>query len=354
MIRFVLAMFSSAIGLAAIVPLLLGALPFVIVKFGTRLLRKFTEPRGVPWKELIQFEPIIGWKPKANLNSFAIADRIFHLTTDSDGWRGKSTLAGSDIVVIGDSFAFGYGVDDKSFFGNVTSSIRIKTIGMNGYNLVQEVLWMERLASRLQGKLIVWFIYYGNDLYENLQPNLDKYRMPFVREDKVTGHWEIVTDHVSPHPWPSPNKRNYYARLAELCSPTFLSERAYSACRFLISRGQEICRRQGAELTVVTIPDISQIDPIRMVELKGLLPHSSEFDPDFPDRNIREVCQSMGIPMVAVKDHLGISDYKEGDCHWNERGHQKVAKLLFDLYGQHQKVNFSSSFSRPDTVPVVS
>ena len=83
---------------------------------------------------------------------------------------------------------------------------------------------MQRYAPQLQGKLVVWFIYFGNDLYDNLAPDMYGYRTPFVRE--ANGAWEMVTHHISPDKWPltsTANATDYYQKLAELvvhpCSP---------------------------------------------------------------------------------------------------------------------------------------
>src|SRR3990172_7833003 len=152
--------------------LLAPAVPFVVVAILTRSLSRFLERRAVTWQELLEFAPTVGWRPKPNLNTYARADKVFQLTTDTEGWRGQRSIGESEVIVFGDSFAFGYGVDDKAFFANIKSKVRIKAIGANGYNMVQALQWMERLSSQLKGKLVVWFIFVGNDLYDNLQPNL--------------------------------------------------------------------------------------------------------------------------------------------------------------------------------------
>src|SRR5690606_22804464 len=134
------------------------------------------------------------------------------------GWRGSRTLDECGIVVFGDSFAFGYGADDRAVYSELDRELDVKPIGVNGYNMVQSFLWMERYAGHLEGKLVVWLIYHGNDLYENLCPNLDHYRMPFARETGGSDGWEIASEHVSVEPWPYPSKREYLAKLAEICS----------------------------------------------------------------------------------------------------------------------------------------
>jgi hypothetical protein len=244
----------------------------------------------------------------------------------------------SQVVVFGDSFAWGHGIDDENFFSHLTGAVKVKTVGSDGYNLVQELLWMRRLAPQLRGKLVVWFIYFGNDLYENLTPDICGYRAPFVRPLNGTGVWEIVSSHISPRKWfyaPGSNgyRRDYYAKLAELCSRSFLSDRAYKACEYLLREGRDLCRKSGAELVVMTIPDVTQLTGPGNAFLLRRGGDPNSFNPDFPDLRIGEICEGLGIRLVRLKDELSRTDYKvAGDCHWTATGHRKVADLLVQLH----------------------
>lgn len=334
-IRILTSILASFVGLIVLLPFLVLLLPFTFVALIIRVINRFSyifKPDPVGWQKLIEYEPIVGWKPKRNLNTFASANNVFQLTTDANGWRGKSSLSDCQIVVIGDSFAFGYGMDDDNYFADINPDLKIKAIGVNGYNMVQEIIWMEKLSEYLVGKLVVWFIYYGNDLYENLQPNLGHYRMPFVRNVNGVQDWEVVTSHVSSEKWPSFSRRKYYDKLAEICSPTYFSERAFSACEYLIRRGRDICSNAGAELVIMTIADISQISHSQIERLAKLAPDPKTFDPDIPDNKIEEICRGLDVKFIALKDHLKEEDYMELDVHWNKKGHKKVADLLSTLY----------------------
>ncbi|MGI9294083.1 MAG: hypothetical protein ACR2PS_08890, partial [Pseudomonadales bacterium] len=310
-IRLVIAAISGTVGLLLTVPIIILVLPFWIVASLTRLIRlplDSLNTKVLSWQQLIEYEPEIGWKPKVKLNCYARADKVFHVITDSDGWRGQRSLSESELVVFGDSYAFGYGVSDKAFFANSVSGCRIKSIGVNGYNMVQSLMWMQRLSSQLRGKVVVWFIYYGNDLYENLQPNLGHYRMPFARVNG-SGGWQIETKHVNTSKWRSNPQRDYHAKLAEICSSTFLAERAYSACEFLIEEGRDLCRQVDAVLVVVSIPDITQISTERGQKLASLAPNES-FDPDLPDKKIKAMCETLDVPFVTLRHYLGDEHHK--------------------------------------------
>lgn len=340
LLRMILALAASLLGGLLLAPIALLALPLWLVAAATRGMRGLltaARPRALPWQSLIAYEPIVGWKPRPHLDAHGEADGVFQLTTDADGWRGRTPLASCPVVAFGDSYVFGFGVDDRDHFAEQAGSLKIKAIGANGYSMVAPLIWMQRLKVQLAGRTVVWMIYYGNDLYENLQPNLDHYRMPFVREAAASGQWEIVTSHVDPTPWSASGRRNYYRALAQLCMPTFVAERAYGACTWLLAQGRDLCRDAGARLIVMGIPDPSQIEERRMA---WLLPHVSDratFDPRLPDRRLTAICAELGLPFVALADHLMPADYKDADVHWNSHGHRRVAELIARLHTESNR-----------------
>ena len=327
----------SMFGMLLIIPIIVLGLPLWAVNFFTIVFSRFFGPKFVSWQDLIEFNQSIGWKPKPNLDNYyltQVGDGVYHVNTDSQGWLGNSSsIDKSEVVVFGDSYAFGYGVNSNDcFFSVLSGKTHIKSIGAPGYNMVQGIILMSQLYSQLKNKLVVWFIYSGNDLFENLLPNFNHYRMPFVREVNGNGDWEIVTSHIRPERWVLASKTNYYKKIAEICSSTFLAQRAYSACEFLVEKARDICREANSCLVVVNIPDVSQMNKKKIELLYKLAPDKSSFDPDLPDRKIREICCKLDVRFVALKDHLGIDDYKKLDPHWNERGHKRVAEVLYGLY----------------------
>jgi hypothetical protein len=334
-LRNLLGWVAAAIVLVCLLPICVGIMAFKGVAFLTRRLARLLEPRFLTWPELIEFYPAIGWRTKPNLNTYALVDDLFRLTTDADGWRVNTTRLGdSDLVVFGDSHAFGYGIADKDFFATVDPEVRAKSVGVISYNMVQELLLMRELASSLNNKLVVWFVFLGNDLLDNLEPSQFQYRTPFVRETDGPSHWEIVTSHVSSEPWPFVSRRyleTNYDRLRKIYSPGFVADRAFAACEYLIVQGARICEGAGARLAVVTIPDPM---PMSQEGLDVLSAHGADlkvFDADLPDKRIRAMCEGLDLRFVAGKDFLEFGDYKEFDNHWNKRGHRRIARVLRGL-----------------------
>lgn len=332
-IRTTMTMLAAAAGLLATLPVVLLGLPFWFVGGATRAVRGLlgrVRGRALPWRRLMAYEPVVGWKPKPGIRARGRAARPYRIVTDAEGWRGRATLEESDVVVLGDSFAFGHGADERVLYANQHPRLRIKPVGTNGYSMVHGLLWLERLAPRLRGKTVVWFVYYGNDLYENLRPNLDRYRMPFVRQ-RATGAWEVVTRHVGPEPWPCPRPRRYLARLAEISSDGPLAKRVFSACGFLIDRARAVCTTAGAALVVVGVPSHHQLSPEGRAFLRRCSPEPEACDPLSVDRRLRAVCAERDVRFVALSEHLGPGDYSPDDGHWTARGHRRVAALLGHL-----------------------
>lgn len=334
------------IGLAWAASLIL-ALPVILVgvlayavSAGVRALARMLEPRHVSWRDLMEFDPNLGWRPKPNLDAYYLVrkDDVHQIRTDSEGWPRVDPLGDEHaVVVIGDSYAFGFGIDTGSSFADLTTSPRVKAIGANGYSMVQGLILMRQLASRLQGKLVIWFVYLENDLYDNVFPSVFGYRTPFVRQKNGAEEWELVTDHVTPEKWvTSAIIRPNMDILAELCTPTPFSRRIYSACRYLIDEASKVCRDAGAELLVMGIPNLNQLEDKGQKMLASRASQSDGFDVRYPENRIGEICREYGVPFVPGSSFLEPGDYKIWErWHWNERGHAKVAEIIRSLHETH-------------------
>lgn len=332
--RFLLAGIGGALGLLLCIPLVVLAAPFWFVSAVASLLVRglgLLRARATPWVEMIAYEPEIGWRPKAGLKLRVRAERTITVTTDADGWRGAASIDESDVLVFGDSFAFGHGTDDRFFFADRVHNAKVKALGADGYNMVQELLWMRRLGRRLDGKLVVWLVFYGNDLFDNLTPDLFGYRQPFVRKRADARSWEIVTEHVSEAPWPRHNRGYHADMLAEICTPTYRSRRAFAAADALIGWADEIVTGCGGTLVVVGAPDPAQVDPARVPDLRRRSPDPARFDPHLPDRSIRQVCEDLGVGFETLTGRLEPGDFLLTDVHWTPDGNRRLAQLIEEL-----------------------
>ena len=334
MARLVLALLTSLAGLLLALPVLVLGLPFWLMSAGVALLARLTEPRVATRDELMQFDPVLGWKPRANVSAHYLIPRddIYPIVTDASGWPGRRTVSESEVVVIGDSFAYGYGSRKGESFTDLASDVTIKPVACPGYDPVQEVLLLRQLGEALRGKLVVWFVYPENDLPDLTRPHWRRYRKPFLRRSPATGEWEVVSDHLRPGPWRPSVERNNFQAFAQLCTPGPIADRCYSACTFLIEEAAEVCRRADATLIVFTIPNVNQLEPSGRRWLASLTADARAFDVNYPDRRLSEICEKHGISFVSGMTRFEPSDYKRFErFHWTPSGNRKVARLLRQL-----------------------
>ena len=339
-LRALIAIAFTPIALIALLPIVAVACLFWLVSFATVALARLIAPVPAPWSDFIVFDAKLGWKSKANVDAhYLVAGDIYRAKTGDDGWRGDSKISESEIVVIGDSFAWGYGISDDEYFANLVTGVKVKPIGVMGYNLAQEVLCLKQYQSQLVGKLVVWFVYYGNDLFETLTPDMQGYRQPFVKETADGKGWEIITRHLSEKRWflgVNPSDSVYYEKLADYCSSREPgSHRAYSGLHSLLEQGRDICAAAGARLVVVSIPEKTQLNSEgRMFLLqRGGDPFS--LDTRLPDRITASICQELNVSFVPGMEYFELSHYLAKDCHWNGNGNRRMADLLNVLWREH-------------------
>lgn len=347
MIRIILAFFAALLGMSVLAPLLAIGMPLVGIAWLTMRGGRVLEPEVKRWPELFEFDSVLGWRAKGNLDCHVLEERgdVFHVKTDRHGWAGTRTIDECDMVVVGDSHAWGYGTDHHKTFSRRCKSVAIKTVGVPGYNLVQELLLMRQIAPQLKGKLVVWFVFVGNDLADNISPEADGYRVPFVRQAACAGGWEIVTRHLSPSKWRVSEAlkfRRHYAVLPALHCETPFSQRAYAACEYLIRAGADICREVEATLVVMVVPAVVALSRSRMDQLCKARAFKDPVDPDYPDRTIREICSRAGVHFATLKGHLTADHYYDRDEHWTAEGHEIVARVLESQYAMHRLGNAAS------------
>jgi hypothetical protein len=318
-----------------LLPIVALALAIRIIPATVRLLARLLEPRYVPWTGLMRYDPVLGWKPNSDLDTYYLADRddVFRVVTDAEGWPGTRPLDDCDVIALGDSFAFGYGADPEQMFSALNPALTVKGVGAPGYSMVHAVRLLDQLGRRLNGKLVVWLIYLENDLQDNLAPNMRQYRAPFMRLT-ADGGWEIVSEHISPEPWRcSYTNRTRLDMLAEFCVPGPIADRAFSASASLLGRAHALCVNNGAELAVVSLPHRILLHADGHAQLAAMTATPAAFDATLPDRRLAETCNRLGVAFVAGRDVFRYGDYKRHEgVHWNAQGHRRMAELLQRIY----------------------
>ncbi len=114
----------------------------------------------LPMNACVTFDPELGWRNRAGLRAEATGPTLqfpvfrYRVTINARGLRDREhALAPAPgvtrIVLLGDSFAWGWGVDDGRSFADVLEerlgpAVEVVNLGVPGYSTDQELLWLER------------------------------------------------------------------------------------------------------------------------------------------------------------------------------------------------------------------
>lgn len=146
-------------------------------------------------------DPDIGFLYKANdRGTISRGDFSFVYNTDSNGFRNPTAeVVAADVIVLGDSMAFGYGVqDDQTWVAKLReehADLDIYNLGMIGAAPQQYVRILERFGLSLNPELVVLVLFPGNDMADaqKFQNWIDQGRpMPFLDWEAQTGSEENV------------------------------------------------------------------------------------------------------------------------------------------------------------------
>ena len=126
---------------------------------------------------LIQYHPHLGWKLTPNWGGrHRHYDFDVHYTTNRYGFRDDaqftSPTPGSLHAFVGDSFAFGLGVNDDETFVHQLGSLNGSTnvyhnFSVPGYSTDQELLLIKEQVLYFSPQAIWLVVYLGNDLFDN-------------------------------------------------------------------------------------------------------------------------------------------------------------------------------------------
>lgn len=256
------------------------------------------------------------------------------------------------ILVLGDSFAWGYGVEESERFSQLLeteSGVEVINAGISGYSTDQELLWYKNEGIKYETDLVILMIA-GNDVGDNEQQLVSEiyYKPKFVIEDGQL----VLTNY--PVPKTSPGGKLVYS----------LSQRSALGF-FLIQRYFDILSLYGqikGDLDHVNSPDssinaeskpfkltIALVDEIRNIaesrKAKFMIVTTDRWW-NYPSEATYEdfvtILQSKGFVVLDVESMSGFEAEEmiiPDDGHWNRDGHKFVANQIKDFIQRHQLID---------------
>ena len=169
-----LVVLSLAIGLAAL-------------EAGGRAVATIIAKQG----KLFRPDAELGWTPLPNLDLVRnnANGEPWHITTDAEGIRGPSAWGDAGhtrLLVLGDSFAFGEGVDLAERFDTLLQermpNLSIVNLGVMGYGPDQQLIRARAWKRTLRWGDAVLLLTYGNDFYDLARTRHGGRSKPWVQD----------------------------------------------------------------------------------------------------------------------------------------------------------------------------
>ena len=256
------------------------------------------------------------------------------------------------ILVLGDSFAWGYGVEESERFSQLLEqSLNVEVInaGVSGYSTDQELLWYRNEGIKYETDLVI-LVLAGNDVGDNEQQLVSNiyYKPKFVLDKG-----QLVLKGY-PVPKTSPQGRFIYSLSQRSALAYFLVQRYFD----LLSLYSEMkvnsvhakspssdlnSEKEPFRLTISLIDEIKKIAESRKAKFMIVATDrwwnsaSTETYPDFIN-----TLRTEGFLVLDVESMPGFDPEVmliPNDGHWNQSGHEFVADNIKDFIERNRLID---------------
>lgn len=309
-----------------------------------------------------RFDGELGWIQKSNYEAF-FTSREFRVNvkSNSEGFRDQDysfqKSAGlKRVVVLGDSFTWGWGVEQQEIFCEVAEKKFQKTeflnLGQNSYGTGQEYLLLKNLGMKYLPDLTV-LAFFPNDIMDNAGKNLK-------RPNFILDEGKLVKAKL-PKPLTFPKKvrkffNEYFALYSlidyrlSLLRTLRTNPLAYDGFDRYLLRDYHERMQEPWEITKALLLEIDKLTnhrflimfvPNRMqveednyqLALEVTKVDENSIDLFYPNNLVREFSEKYGIPFLDLtprfrQESKKVRLYFTWDSHWTKEGHRLAGEIL--------------------------
>jgi len=234
-----------------------------------------------------------------------------------------------DILMLSDSFGFGWGVNRNDCLEKLLEDACGKTVlnmSVPGYGMLQEEALLRRWSKghAIKGKTVI-FLFYPNDVIESQRtPTREELKDIFdmQRTSSYRGIYSssylayVVKKSIHNIKDIIKGKRRAGAR----ANPTEEVKSDFNNFKSIIGRIKELAQREDLKVLFVWIPSVNYYEK-NDAEYGGLS-ENEVF------AGVKRILDKASIPMLDLRPALERSDYYLLDGHWNPFGHYKAALAI--------------------------
>jgi lysophospholipase L1-like esterase len=261
-----------------------------------------------------RYDPELGWFPIPNTAAEYKGSRTVNIRTNNMGLRDidHSATTRPTVMFVGDSFVWGYDVEEHERFTNLLRTempnVRVVNAGVSGYGTDQEYLLLRRLWDAFTPSVVVLIFTGSNDIEDN-QRNMvaGGYYKPYLVQN-ATGEWEFSGQ-------PVPTSRHVYFLENDLVRHLWLARAVVTG--YVELRHPRISNPDPTHQLIAMMRDFVTAHGAKF--LVGLGPRAS---------SVESSLRNLDIPFVSLAD---ADIYIEDGAHWTPSGHRLVANRLAEL-----------------------
>lgn len=288
--------------------------------------------RMVPGYEMTYTTP--EFKEYVKLNSRGLRDREYSTENDPNTYR---------ILALGDSFAFGVGVNAEETYPKVLETLlnqhpiggnskkyEVINAGVEGYGTEQEYVYLKELIDRYRPKLIIVGLHY-NDVGDVMKGIPSAYTRSRLKNrvyflSYLRGLQILLANkkHI---------RENLFGVYQDTYSPEL--EKGFQMTEEYLVKIQDFAKSYGAKTLIVTVPFCFELDKAEW-EKKGL---GQEYTDEFFRKNmgkfsdrIMEFGTKRNVPILPLLQTFRNSKvrplYFTEDAHWTKDGHRLAAETI--------------------------
>ncbi|MFK7950635.1 MAG: SGNH/GDSL hydrolase family protein [Saprospiraceae bacterium] len=303
------------------------------------------KPEAAPPYNTAQKEDKIGWRPKSNYlfdGKMKDTDNIkydVHLTTNESGFRqyGNPKSDKTKVFFLGDSYTQSVEVsDDKTFYKILGDSLPIEVFayGMAGYGQLQQYMILEEFYEEVQPDILVLQVC-SNDFIDNHHlVELESGYKVGLRRPYLNLDGEIEYH----HPIPTWKKVEKYSRFLG-----FIMQKFHNAQQNVGAKdsAEKKIAEQGRTYEAfdysVKVTELALQKIIEKCGDKTQILVFNTFPYGHQGAAFKSMCEDNNIlytsspaDSIKVKEHNSITVRAKDGYHWNEPGHEVIAKALME------------------------
>lgn len=264
------------------------------------------------------YDEELGWRnvPDTRGSSFGHPLTINALGhRDPDEYTVERPDGTKRILILGDSFCWGFGVGDEHVFAEllendlVERNHRFEVInsGVVGWSTDQEYLYLKREGMALSPEVVILVLYVNNDIPDN---TLSKHGPPLFVQKPMYANLDLELSNV-PVPKPSEDapRRDFEGDSLDLATA-------------IIRKMAEVCEQGGVEFLLVKYADYWGGDYVEVKKLSEGLAERLQNVPHCRYHDLNSYFEERGLSGFSILEETG---------HWNPLGHREVADFLMDV-----------------------